>query len=159
MRDLLVFLPACIAYLIFKGALFPAVPVPDVPLLVVFYIGYTRSNIEGALLSFAIGYVEDAFTSGVLGATSFAFVAVFLAVCLLAKKVHFSTPAVKAASAAALGFLKAALVYLVLKSTDPDAPFLWGSILQALVTGAFAPAILTVLERMRALVTPRTFER
>lgn len=159
MRDFLVFLPAAIIYLIFKSTLFSTVPVPDVPLLMVFYLAYSRPGLEGVVLSFIVGYTEDVFTGGVLGSTSYALTSVFVAVYMLSKKMHFTTPHMRAGSAAALTVLKGVLVYTVLRYANPEAPFLWGILLQAAVTGAFAPAVITGLERLSAVVSPRTFER
>lgn len=159
MKDFLIFLPVTIVYLVFKSTIFPSVPIPDVPLLIVFYVAYTRPSVEVAVLGFVIGYIEDAFTAGIFGSTSFSLVVIFLVVHLLSRKMHFSTPMVRAGAAAVLTLLKGALIYTVLSFTDFDVPFLSRIVFQAIVTGAFAPAIITLLARLTRLANPHTFER
>jgi rod shape-determining protein MreD len=159
MKDFLLFLPITVVYLVFKSTVFPSVPIPDVPLLIVFYIAYTRPSVEGALLGFVIGYIEDAFTAGIFGSTSFSLVVIFLAVHMLSRKMHFSTPMIRAGAAAALVLAKGALIYLVLSFTDFDVPFLSRIAFQAVITGAFAPPIITLFARLTRMVRPRTLER
>jgi len=159
MKDFLLFLPLTIVYLVLKSTIFPSVPIPDVPLLIVFYLAYTRPSVEGALLGFAIGYIEDAFTAGIFGSTSFSLVVIFVLVHLLSRKVHFSTPMMRAGAAAALTLLKGALIYTILSFTDFDVPFIGRFVFQAVITGAFAPAIITLFARLTRMASPHTFER
>jgi rod shape-determining protein MreD len=159
MKDYLIFLPLTIGYLVLKGTIFPTVPLPDVPLIIILYVAYSKPSIEGAFLAFVIGYLEDALTAGVLGSTSFALVVVFLTVHLLSKKVEFSTPLVKAGAAALCTLMKGALVYMVLSFTDFDVPFLSRTVFQAVITGAFAPAIIALISRLTAYLNPHSFGR
>ncbi len=159
MKDYLIFLPLTILYLVLKGTIFPTVPLPDVPLIIILYVAYSKPSIEGALLGFVLGYLEDALTAGVLGSTSFALVVVFLAVHLLSKKMEFSTPFIKAAAAAVFTLAKGALIYMVLSFTDFDVPFLNRIVFQAVITGAFAPAIIVLISRLTAYLSPHSFER
>jgi rod shape-determining protein MreD len=159
MKDYLIFLPLTILYLVAKGTILPTVPLPDVPLIIILYVAYSKPSIEGAFLGFVLGYLEDALTAGVLGSTSFALVVVFLAVHLLSKKMEFSTPFIKAVAAAFFTLAKGALIYMVLSFTDFDVPFLNRIVFQAVITGAFAPAIIVLISRLTAYLSPHSFER
>lgn len=159
MKDFLVFLPITVLYLVIKSTLFTSFPLPDLPLLMVFYVGHKKPAVEGALLSFALGYIEDAFTGGIYGVTSFSLVLIFLATHLLAKKVQFTTPAITAGCAFAMSLLKGVLIYSLLGFMGLDAPFLWRIIVQALLTGIFASAVISAFHRIGTVTGQRTFER
>lgn len=156
-REFLTLLILAVLYLAIKSVLAPSAPLPDVPLLIVFYMGFKKTSVEGALMGFGLGYIEDTINGGIFGVTSFALVVIFLAVYLGTKKVHFSTPATKAGAAALLTLLKGALVYAVLSFTSFEVPFLWGIILGAIITGAFAPAAIHAFSWILALVSPKAF--
>ncbi|MBI5344525.1 MAG: rod shape-determining protein MreD [Deltaproteobacteria bacterium] len=158
MKDFLIFLPLTIVYLAFKGALFPVIPLPDIPLIIVFYAAYTKPSYEGALLGFVLGVVEDSLSAGILGTTSFSLVMVFLAVHLLSMKMHFTTPLIKAVAAGSLTILKGALIYTVLSFTNFASAFPLRVVLQAFVTGALAPAVITLIARLLSLVNRNTFK-
>lgn len=159
MKDFLIFLPITFIYLIIKSTILPSVPIPDVPLLIVFYIACSRASVEGAILSFVMGYVEDTFTAGVFGSTSFSLVFVFLLVHLLSMKMHFNTQFVRAGAASALTVVKGLLSYLLLSLTAFEAPLGARLVLIAVITGVFAPPLLTAFAWITALLTPRPFER
>jgi len=159
MRDLLLFIPLVIVYLAFKSTLFSGVPLPELTLLVVFYAAYTRDGAEGAVLAFILGYIEDAFTGGVIGSSSFAMVCVFLVVHVTSRRMHLAAgPGVKAGGAAALSVVKGVLVYLVLDHAVLGLRPAGDIILQAVITGIFAPALLAALSWLTTVVRPRTFE-
>jgi len=158
MRDLIVFFPLAILYLAVKSTLLPEIPFPDIMLLLVFYVAYTRTSLEGAFLGFILGYIEDVFTGGVIGSTSFGLVMAFLAVHLVSRRMHFTTPVVKAAGAASLSLFKGLLLFVVIDFASGGLRFAVDIFFQAVLTGIFAPAILAGLGRLTALVHPRTFE-
>lgn len=155
MKDFLIFLPLTALYLIVKSTLFTYLPLPDVPLLIVFYLGYRRPSVEGAALAFAAGYLEDAFIGGIYGLTSSSLVFVFLASYLLSKKVQFITPQIKAGASFVLALLRWALVYTVLTAVEYDVPFLSRIVLDSALTGVMAPAVIPLLERLTGLLSPR----
>jgi rod shape-determining protein MreD len=159
MKDYLIFLPLTILYLVIKGTLFPTVPLPDLPLVIVLYVAYNKPSIEGALLAFIIGWIEDALTAGVFGTTSAALVVVFLALHLISKRMHFTTPVMKAAAAGILSLIKGGVIYAVLSFTDFDVPFLNYIIFQAIITAAFAPAIIVLISRLTGYLNPHSFKR
>lgn len=151
MKEFLIFLPLTILYLAVKSTIFPNFPLPDLPLLIVFYMAFKKPSVEGALLGFVLGYLDDAFNGGIVGTTSFSLVFIFLVMHFLAKKVQFSTPAFRAGGVAAAALLKGILTYSVLRYANVNVYFFTHVILQALVTGILAPGIITLLSRITAL--------
>lgn len=157
MKEYLFLLPIAFFYLILKSTLFPNFPLPDIPLLIVFYLAYRRANVEGVVFSFILGYIEDAFTGGVVGSTSFSLIAIFIAVHLFGKKVHFSTPAMRAGGAALFVLLKGVITYYILRSASLEVRFLFVIIIQAALTGLLAPAVFAFLSKVTAFANPHRF--
>lgn len=158
MKEFLVFLPLTIVYLALKSTLFPAFPLPDIPLIMVFYLASRKASTEGALFAFVIGYLDDAFSGGVIGTSSFALIVIFICVHLLSMVVQFSSPVSRAAGAAGAALVKGAATYYVLRFANVDVYFLTHVVLQALVTGFFAPPVITLLQKLVMAVTPRKFK-
>ncbi|MBI5888391.1 MAG: rod shape-determining protein MreD [Deltaproteobacteria bacterium] len=159
MKEILIFPPIVILYLTLKTTLFISVPLPDVTLLIVFYMGFRRPSAEGAVMSFALGFLEDALTGGIFGITSFSLVSIFLMVHIVSGKVEFSTPLPRAGSAAVLSLVKWLLGYAALRLSGVSIPFTGKAALQIIATGALAPVAITLLLRLSAYLSPRTFER
>lgn len=158
MKESLIFLPVTIIYLAIKSTLLPAFPVPDLPLIIVFYMAYRKASFEGVLLAFVLGYIEDAFSAGIIGSTSFALIAVFIAANLFSRKVQFSTPAMKSGGVLAASVTKGIITYTIIKASHEQASFLVTVVLQAIVTGATTPAIILFLDRITAWANPQAFK-
>ncbi|MBI5562687.1 MAG: rod shape-determining protein MreD [Deltaproteobacteria bacterium] len=154
MKEIIIFFPIALLYAALKGTLFASIPLPDVPLLMVFYAAYRRPSVEGVLLAFVLGYMEDVLGGGIIGSASFALIAVFLAAHLLAKKVQFSTRGTRAGGAFAAVLIKGALVYTVIRLSNLTAHILTDVLIQAVVTAVFAPAILTLTARLALRLAP-----
>jgi len=121
-------------------------------------MAYRQASLEAAVLGFVLGYIEDAFSAGIIGSTSFALIVVFISVNLLSKKVQFTTPAMRSGGIAAASVAKGFIIYSIIKASHSDASFLSTVILQAAVTGAASPAIVLLLSRLTAWVNPRGFK-
>lgn len=158
MKDFLIFIPLTVLYLAVKSTFFAQLPLPDVPLIMVFYLGFRRPSVEGAVLAFAAGYLEDAFIGGIYGLTSSTLVFVFLSSYLLSKKVQFTTPQIKAGAVFVLTLIRWVIAYTVLSAIDYDVPFIGRIVLESVVTGVLAPPVITLLERLTALVSPRSLK-
>lgn len=158
-KDFIVLLVITTLYLAITSAVVPGLPLPDIPLLVALYTGLKMASMEGAFLCFSLGYIEDVLTGGLLGSSSFALVTAYAAVVLVAKKVHFTTPGIRAAAGFGLGIMKGFLLYAIISSINSNVPFSGFVFIQALITGAFAPAVLTILERLRETYSPGLLEK
>lgn len=158
MSDFIIFLPLTFLYLILKSTLFSSLPVPDLPLLIVFYMAYRKPSIEGAALAFILGYIDDAFSGGVIGSTSFCLIFIYAATRLSAGKVQFSTPFVRAGGAGIAEFVKGVLMYAVLRLTGLNVHFSGWVFLDSVITAAFAPAIITLFTRLKSLAGRGAFK-
>jgi rod shape-determining protein MreD len=158
MKEFIIFLPLAALYLAFKSTLFASVPMPDLPLIIVFYSAYRKTSIEGVILAFILGYMDDVMSGGVIGASSFSLIIVYMAVRLIASMVHYSTVATRAGGAAAAALLKGILIGMVLRSVGIHISFIGSVLLIAITTGASAPAFITLLTRLVNLVTPAAFK-
>lgn len=157
MKEFLLFLPLTAFYLAIKSTLFPGFPLPDLPLIIVFFVACRRPSLEGAVLGFVLGYMDDAFNGGIIGSTSFALVFIFLAIHMIARKVHFSTPLLQAGTVAAATVIKGLLIIAVLRFAAVDVYSIAHLILGAVITGACAPPAITAVKRLTEMVSPRKF--
>ncbi len=158
MKDLLILFPLTILYLAVKSTLFASVPVPELTLLVVFYVAYTRDSLEGAFTGFVLGYIEDIFNGGIIGSTSFALVIIYLGVNLASRRMHFNTPAIRAAGAGVASLVKGILIYAAIDHSTASVTAAAAIFFQAVITAIFAPAVFIAFAWITTLVTPRSFE-
>lgn len=158
MSDFIIFLPLTFLYLTLKSTLFSSLPVPDLPLLIVFYMAYRKPSIDGVVLAFLLGYIDDAFSGGIIGSTSFSLIVIYGATRLSAGRVQFSTPFIRAGGAGIAAFIKGLVMYAILRLTSLNAHFTAGVFLEAVITGVFAPAMITIFTRLTALVSRDAFK-
>lgn len=149
MRDSLTFIAITILFLVIKSTLLPFAPLPDLPLIIVFYCAYTRPSVEGVVLSFALGYMDDYLSGGHIGVSSFALVTVYALTYILSKKVHLLTPLSKAIGAAFMSLVKVIVMYGVLVFAGSPPALTGGVTASVLITGLFAPAVTTLFTRFR----------
>ena len=154
MKNFLIFLPVTILFLSFKSTIAPGLPLPDITVLAVLFMAYERSSVEGVVLSFVLGYVEDVFNGGIIGTTAFSLVFIYAAVHIISRRVHFSNPSVRAALAGTLTLTKGILIWILLSLTDLDVPFLPRMLLAATVTGLFAPVFIAFFTWLKAVKIP-----
>ncbi len=159
MRDYITLFLIAIFYLVVESTIMTSVPLPDVLLLIVFYIAVRKPTIAGVMVCFAMGYLEDILIGGVLGSTSFSFMAVFITVYLLSKKVQFNAPAVWALTALCLSAMKVFLIYAIMSSISSDLGLSFFTLVQIILTSVFAPFVIHLLERLESLVSAHAFER
>ncbi len=159
MRDYISLFLISILYLIIESTIMPSVPLPDVLLIIVFYIAAKKPSTAGVFVCFAMGYLEDILIGGVIGSTSFSFMAVFVAVYLLTKRLHFNAPAVRALTALCLASMKVFLIYAIMTSINSDLWLSSVTLVQVVLTAVFAPFVMNLLERLESHVSTHAFER
>ncbi len=159
MRGYISLIIISIAYLVVESTLVTSLPMPDILLLLVFYTAVTRPNISGVIFCFLLGYIEDIFLGGVLGSTSFSYMAVFLAVYFLSHKVHFRSPGVSAITALALTSVKVFLIYLIMRSINSEIGLSYLTLADIVLTSFFAPFVMNLLGRVDTMVSPHAIER
>ncbi len=156
MRDFLIFLPITFFFFVLRSTLFQGLPLPDLPILIVFYLACARPSLEGVVLSFVLGYLDDVFSSAIIGSTSFSLVFVFATVYLVSRKVHFSTTGMKALGAAVMVLLKGTVTYILLSFFNSNIPFISYVLPAILLTGLFAPAVIALMTWLSAFTAPHT---
>ncbi len=159
MRDYITLFLVSILYLVVESTIITSIPLPDVLLLVVFYIAAMRPSTTGVLVCFALGYLEDVLIGGVLGSTSFSFMAVFITVYFLSKKVHFNAPPVRALTGFGLSAMKVFLIYAIMSSINSDLSLSFVVLVQIILTAVFAPFAMNLFERLESLMSAHAFER
>lgn len=154
MKDFLIFLPVTLIFFAFKSTLLYGAALPDLPLVIVFYVAYKRASLEGLVLAFMLGYMEDVFNGSVLGVSSFSFIIVFVVVVQLTKKVRFHGAATVAGGAGVMSLLSNLCSYAILTTKDLHVPLTGYLIPEAIVTALFAPAIVAVIKKVTDKKTP-----
>jgi len=151
MKNYIIFLPIAIIYLSLKSTLAAALPLPELTVMIAIFIAYEKSSLSAVTLCFILGYIDDVFSGGVIGSSSFSLVIVYVVVHLISQKVELSTITSRAGVAGALTLLKMILVWIIIRATGLEAPFLLPVLLTAIVTGLFAPIIIAVFLRLKRL--------
>ncbi len=158
MKELIAFIPISIVYLALRSTVLAGIPMPDAALIMVFFTASRGPSLEGLLMAFLLGYIEDAFTGGIIGSSSFALIIVYTAVHLASKKAHFSTPGIRAGGAAFFCLLKGLLIFAVLRSAGITAEFFWGIAASATATAVLAPPAMNMLSRLSFFLNPHGFK-
>lgn len=151
MRAFIIFLLTTIIFLVLKSTLMPTLPLPDLPLIITFYIASRRPSVEGVILCFIIGYFDDALSGGIMGMTSFSLLFVYAATYVLARKVDFSNNLSKAVGGGAASLLKGILTFIVWSNITPGVSFFMHVVPVVIVTAVFTPLIFSLFTRFRVL--------
>lgn len=142
MRDYFTYIPIILVYFAFTGTLFTDMPVPDLTVLLAFYLSYKRPSPHGALLVFLIGYIEDSVCGGILGSSSAALTLIYAAGFMLASRVQYSDPFTKTYMLFGASLLKAAIIFAVVSVVIGATVFETFAIITAAVTGLLAPVFM-----------------
>ena len=156
MKDFFIYFLLTIFYWSFRSTVMPGVPLPDLSLIIVFYVASQGASTKGVALAFLLGYLDDTFSGGVLGSSSFSLVFLFAAIHLLTHKVHFSTSTVRVAGAFVLCLIKGVAMSLALSQVGISIGFISTVIPTAFTTALFTPAIMALLGRLRTISLPWT---
>ena len=157
-KEILLFIPLALVYVAFKSTLFVSIPLPDLPLLMVFYFAFRRPSVEGAIFAFVVGYMEDVLGGGIIGSTSFAYIIVFVLVHIAGKRLHFTTVLTRASGAALAVLVKGALIYTVVRLAGLKVSIFTDVVMQAIVTGALAHLIITQMFRLSGRIVRTSFK-
>lgn len=158
MKDYLVYLPLTILYLVLKSTILPGAGLPDITLIIIFYMASKKASVDGAVFAFILGFIDDAFSGSVMGSASFCLVAVYIGTHLASRKVQFSTPSLKICGAFTASLVKSIIIYMIVRAANPGAWFLGKLIIQAALTGATAPFVITMLQKFTGYLSPHSFK-
>ncbi len=123
------------------------------PLAVVVYLGLEAENVEGLLGAAVVGYLMDATAGGPRGLLVFLAVVAFLLARLAGATMHLGGRRGFAllTGVATLVFGLAAFLftrYVSPPEATPGARLLWRILVEAILTGAAAPAVMWAMERI-----------
>lgn len=153
MKVFIIYLVIGFISLTLQTTLFQSLPFPDIPLIMTFYLGFHGNPTRGVITSFSLGYLADAFSSGILGITSFSLISIFIIVYLLAKRLAFNPPLVRIGGVVFISLLKGGIVYILITglTSKPGVPLFSVILPIAILTGMVSPIIFNILDRATSL--------
>lgn len=151
MKESLIFLVISIIYLTFKSTIMPTVPIPDIPLIIVFFMAYNNASIKGVILSFIIGYLDDALNGSIMGTTSFTLVFIYAATYVLSQRMHFANISTKVIGCALAALIKGLLSFIIWRSVNQEVSFFTQVLPTIFITALFAPFIISLFEKYPTL--------
>lgn len=127
----------------------PSMLVPNLPLIVVVYLGFNEANRFGALMAFLVGLELDLYSGILLGPWAGTFVVVFTALSIISQRLFVDSLTV-VFLATFLSSLVSCLLFVLLSSQFN--PTLAGgvsiSFLEALISGVCAPLVFLLLQQV-----------
>ena len=157
MKKFFLYLAFALLFLIIKNtllhAVFPRLLIPDVILIMVFYLGFYRISVEGALTAFALGYLSDVFSGGIIGISSFTLVLTFIITSMLSKIVSLNSMLIKSGGAVFASILNGIMTYIFLRFLNDGIPF-YTIFLTAVSTGIASPFIIALLQKAESYIAP-----
>jgi len=145
MKDFIIYPLILIIYLSFRSALHFNLPFPDLSLIIIFYAASQKPSIKSVAISFILGYLNDVFSGGIIGITSFSLVFIFITIHILSKRMSFDTPLTKSLGAGLASILSGFINYLFLWFINPDISSFITIVPVAFITGAVAAPVIYLL--------------
>jgi rod shape-determining protein MreD len=140
----------------------PELAAPNLPLILVVFLGFFDATVVGALIAFVVGLLVDFFSGVLLGPTAASFVVVFGILAISTKL--FIDSALASAIAVFFCTLLSSLIYAALSgqfSSEITRSF-GGLLLEALFTALLAPVFFPIFKRyilVRERISPRSMTR
>lgn len=145
MRDYFTYIPIVLVYFAFTGTVFTDIPMPDLTVLLAFYLSYKRPSPTGVLLVFIIGYIEDSVCGGILGSSSAALTLIYALGFILSGRVQYSDPFTKTYMLFGASLLKSLIIFAIVSLVINTPVFETFTIITAAVTGLLAPVFMKIL--------------
>ena len=141
---------------------------PNLALPIVIYLGVTNDVhlVQGAILSFLLGYLLDSFSGAPMGLETFMMIASFLIVRGAGLNLFMRGPLLQILTTFVLAVIAGGSILALRGIFEPPAPFPLDTVTPtgiSLVTGAIttalcAPLLFALIRRLDALVTRRRKE-
>ena len=161
MKKTLIYFTLAVLFLIIEStlaqAVLPPLLIPDVILIMVFYLGFHRVSIEGVLITFILGYLADAFAGGIIGLSSFTLLLIFILTSRLSKIVALNSLLIKIGGAAFMSILKGTATYIFLRFLNQEIPF-YIIFPIAVSTALISPFVINVLQKTELYFASRKSE-
>jgi rod shape-determining protein MreD len=128
---------------------------PDLLLIICVYLGLHQHSVFGALGAFVLGYLQDAFSGGVIGLNAFGMCLVFAIVYLTSRRLWVDNALSKVVVVFLASVVKTTAI-LALVTVFMSVEGLWRTILSYLLIDAtlaavLSPAVFAVLSRTQLL--------
>jgi len=127
---------------------------PDLLLIICVYLGLHQHTIPGAVGAFLLGYLQDAFSGGVIGLNAFGMCLVFTVVYLTSRRLWVDNALSKVVVVFLASMVKTtAIVALVVvfMSVELWRPILSSLLVDAALAAIISPAVFAVLSRTQLL--------
>jgi rod shape-determining protein MreD len=154
MKDFILFNVISIIYWSFKSTIMPSVPVPDISMLIVFFMAVRGVSVQGLIIAFTLGYIDDTFSGAVLGSSSFALIITYITIYLFCQRISLSTTTGKLMGGFFTVLIKGVFTLLALTLTDIEINYFGTYIPVAITTALFAPAILYLIKYLQGIHMP-----
>ena len=130
---------------------------PDLPLIMVVYLGLSAPVVEGAIISVALGFILDAAAGGLFGVRPGLFLAALSTSVLIRRSIDPSAPVYLALFMGAVtlgGGLITGLAHLALRGQFPIWPPRWAEpaaafLLSVPITAVAGPVVFRILDWLR----------
>ncbi|MFQ5900101.1 MAG: rod shape-determining protein MreD [Thermodesulfobacteriota bacterium] len=131
------------------GFFFPPYLIPDIILVLVFFLGVHLPSWKGVVASFILGYLADTFAGGIIGISSFSLISIFLVLHLLSKKVDFNIIPLKVIGLVIAGIMNGLIMLILLKVTNSQIEVFNMLVLSnVLITASVGPLLLFMLDKV-----------
>lgn len=133
--------------------LFPSLLIPDVILIMVFYLGFGNASLEGVLTTFVLGYLTDVFSGGIIGLSSFTLLLVFIITTKLSKIITLNSMLIKVGGTIFISIIKGILTYISLRFLNQEIPF-YIIFPIAVSTGIVSPFVFALINKIELYFIP-----
>lgn len=142
MRDYLTYIPLALIYFAFTGTIFTNIPVPDLTILLAFYLSYRKPSVQGVVLIFILGYIEDTVCGGIIGSSSAALTLLYATGFIFASRLEYSDPLTKTYVVFGASLIKASIVFTIVSLKIHEVVFEPMAVATAIISGLLAPMII-----------------
>ncbi len=158
MRSIALFTLIALFAVVLQTSVLPVVRIgretPDLLLIICVYLGLHQHTIPGAVGAFLLGYLQDAFSGGVIGLNAFGMCLVFTVVYLTSRRLWVDNALSKVVVVFLASMVKTtAIVALVVvfMSVELWRPILSSLLVDAALAAIISPAVFAVLSRTQLL--------
>lgn len=158
MRSIALFTLIALLAVVLQTSVLPVMRVgretPDLLLIICVYLGLHQHTMFGALGAFLLGYLQDAFSGGVIGLNAFGMCLVFTVVYLTSRRLWVDNAISKIVVVFLASMVKTAAILglvAVFMSVELWRPILSSLLFDATLAAILSPAVFAILSRTQLL--------
>ena len=156
MKDFILLFFVTVIYMAFKGTVISSVPLPDIPLIIVFLLSCAKPSLKDIPLCFVLGFTVDSLSGGFTGLTSFTLIIIYTLNYIVAIRVHYDNALLRGGGAGIASLISGTLSYLVIRSFNNEIHYFSHVLPAAIITALLTPIIIALLLKIMNL---KTFSR